>query len=119
MTEPIPPKLSEAKKMSEEKKLFQDYIADSKSITSTTALDLDLVKLLGGVADIGWITCDSGSILIQINSISTSKIPLSANDTQNFEKAERWFLRTIRITTTSSATLRYFFKRKGVTTLGA
>ena len=98
-------------------KLGMDYVSESKSITSTTPLTLNMITLLGNSANIGWIVVDTGSITVQINGISNPTIPLSATDTLRFIKEDGWNLKTIYIKASSSATIRYFFKKKDAITL--
>ena len=100
--------------MSEE---IQEYISDSKTISSSATLDLDLVKLLGAPANIGWITVDTGTAYLQINGINVNKITLLIGDTQNFEEEEKCKLKRIIVTGTA-ATIRYYFKRSVFIKLG-
>ena len=97
----------------------KEYITDTVEVTSTLPLDLDVVQVLGSYADSGWITSDDGSILVQLNGVETMKIPLTSGDTLNFETEDKWSIKRIKVTTTSVSSLiiRYFLRRKVVTTL--
>lgn len=89
------------------------YISDSVELSSSTPATLDIEKMLGTTANVGYVTSDDGQILIQINSVGGIKITLEADDTLNFKRDEEWILRRIYITTTSvsALTVRYMFKK--------
>jgi hypothetical protein len=96
----------------------QEYVASevAVAVSSSSSVDLDLVRLLGRYANIGWITIDSGTAYLQINDVARQKIALNSGDTFNFSEEEKWMLKRIVITATS-ATVRYFFKRSVLLTL--
>lgn len=89
------------------------YISDSIEVSSSALTTLDIEKLLGTTANVGYITSDDGQITVRINDLGAVKITLEADDTFNFEKSEDWTLKRIIITTTSASalTVRYMFKK--------
>ena len=88
------------------------YIADSAEVSSTASLELDVVKTLGSVANVGWITCDDGDIYVQINDRGNIKIPLLSDEVILFKKEDLWTIKYLYITTDSATalTVRYFLR---------
>lgn len=93
-----------------------DYVSDSVIVSSSAPLELNLTEQLGRAANIGWIVVDSGTIKVQVNGIEKPDITLNVNDVINFKKDDEWVISKVRITTTTTATIRYFFKRRSVIT---
>ena len=89
---------------------YLDYIADSKTVSTSASVTLELEELLGGKANIGWITVDTGTVYVQINGNAKQKVTLTAGDVMNFKEEEKWKLQRI-IITAAAATVRYFFKK--------
>lgn len=88
------------------------YISESVEVSSTTPLELDVVKRLGRSAEVGWITSDDGDVHIQINDRGALKITLHSDETLVFEKDYNWSIKNIYITTSSALalTVRYLLK---------
>lgn len=97
---------------------LQEYISSESAIaiSSTTPLDLNVEETLKSIANTGWITCDSGTVYVQINGKAKIKIELVSGDTLEFSKDENWIIRKVLITGTG--TIRYLFKKGVVITLG-
>lgn len=88
------------------------YTSDRVEVSSTTPLELDLVKILGSPANVGWITCEDDDIYVQINDRGNAKIYLLLDDVLTFKKEDLWTIKYIYITTdsVSDLTVRYMFR---------
>lgn len=92
------------------------YISDTIEVSNISPFELDVRKVLGGSAEVGWITSDDGSIYVQVNDRGAIKIPMQTDDTLLFEEEDDWVIKYLYITTGSvlPLTVRYFFKSLGI-----
>lgn len=87
-----------------------DYLAENWSVTNTSSKLYRIKKELGHIGSIGYIVSDGGTIFIQISkkdggAQQEMKAQLDDAEKLDFEKADRWKLGEILITTDSATAI--------------